>query len=120
MNPTTGQLPEPSCPQPRRSGVVGMVLAGVASGCLLVWFTGDRFFNSEASESTIVVQHTLLVCAIAGALWVTRQRAWRAFAVSLFLFWALVLVLVALPWDDPEGAGSPGGSSSLPVATEAS
>ncbi len=119
MNPTTGQLPEPSSPQ-RRPSVVGMVLAGVASGCLLVWFTGDRFFNSEASGSTIVVQHTLLVCAMAGALWVTRIRPWRAFALGLFLFWAFILVLVALPWDDPEGAGSPGGSPSLPVATRAS
>jgi peptidoglycan/LPS O-acetylase OafA/YrhL len=97
-----------------------MVLAGVASECLLVWFTGDRFFNSEASESAIVFQHTLLVCAIAGALWVTRKRPWRAFALSLFVFWALILVLVAIPWDDPEGAGSPGGSPSLPVAAKAS
>jgi peptidoglycan/LPS O-acetylase OafA/YrhL len=120
MNHTTGQLPEPSSPRPRRSGVAGMVLAGVASGCLLVWFTGDRVFNSEASGSTIIVQHTLLVCAIAGALWVTRQRPWRAFALSLVVFWALTLVLAALPWDDPEGAGSPGGSRSLPVATKAS
>ena len=96
--------------QQSRAGVAGMVLAGVVSGCLLVWFTGDRFFNSDARESTILVQHTVLVCAIAGALWLTGKRPWRAYALSLFVFWAVIWVLAALAWNDPEGAGSPGGS----------
>jgi hypothetical protein len=102
--------------QQTRTGVAGMVVAGVVSGCLLVWFTGDRFFNSDANESTIMVQHTVLVCSIAGALWLTRKRPWRAYALSLFIFWAVILVLAALPWNDPEGAGSPGGSRGCQVA----
>ena len=101
--------------QQTRAGVAGMVLAAVASGCLLVWFTADRFFNSDARESTIMVQHTVLVCAIAGALWLTGKRPWRAYALTLFCFWAVV-VLGALLWNDPEGAGSPGGSRGCQIA----
>jgi hypothetical protein len=118
MNPTTGQMPEQSSSQPGRSAVVGMAVAGIAGGGLLLWFTGDRFFNSNASEAAIVTQHTLFAVALGVGLWLTRSRLWRSFAIGLTLCWMLFLVPFGLTGgftDDPNSG--PGGSPRLPVAT---
>lgn len=96
----------------RRSwpAVGAMVAAGMAGGALIAWLTGDRFFNSEASYSAIMIQHTVATVAVAVALWLTRARLWRAFAAGLTCCWGSFLVLVVLAWALNDPNPSPGGS----------
>lgn len=98
------------------AGMAGMLVAGIAGGGLVAWFTGDRFLNSDVDRPVIVLQSTLLTLVVAIALWRTRKRGWRAFAAGLAACWALVVLAFGLLWalsdDEAPGladdAGTPG------------
>lgn len=107
-------MPDQSPTRPTWLAVGGMGVAGMAAGGLIVWFTGDRFFNSDVSYSGIVVQHTLVTVGVAVGLWLTRNRLWRAFAVGLTFCWAVLLLLLGLAWALNDPNPSPGGGPHVP------
>lgn len=81
-------------------GELGMVVAGVAGGLLVGVFTLDRFLNSDASSTSILVGSTVLTAVVAIGLSLTRRRPWRSFAIGLSLCWVGVGVFWATAGDD--------------------
>ena len=110
-------MTDPSISRPGRGALGLMVGAGMLGAVVIILFTGDRLFNSEAGYAAIVIQSTVLALVVGFALWWTRSRLWRAFAVGLISCWAVFLVLFALVWTSNDPAPSPGGSPSLPSTT---
>ena len=110
-------MPDQSIARPGRGALGLMVAAGMVGAVLIVLFTGDRLFNSDAGYEGIVIESTVLALVVGVALWWTRNRLWRAFAVGLISCWAVFLVLFALVWTSNDPAPSPGGSPSLPSTT---
>ena len=95
-----------------------MAMAGVATGLLAEFVSGEVGLQSALTWNATAVIFTVLSLVPALALWWTKNGYWRAFAAGLAAYW-LVLALLWFWGPDPcpyvssgpgeEGGCSPGG-----------
>lgn len=74
-------------------GVVGMVVAGIVVGLVVVDLTAaPLIMTTEMSDNSIFAVFSLETLVPAVALWLTRNRYWRGLAVGLTAVWLLLAI----------------------------